>query len=190
MRMTDNTTILPKWEDINGDGSNLKGHSFDSEVADEIAKANREKKPKVPFGLKKSEYQSMLRLVQKEIDERKEKIREHGEDSPTGYWHQLIKEEFIEKKKDIKKRLEWAGKYIKNDIDIAKAKSYPIDQILDFKRGKNHICLWHNDNNPSLHYDKKRNKVHCFSCGVDKDSIDVFMAINGVDFIRAVKALS
>ena len=31
----------------------------------------------------------------------------------------------------------------------------------------------HDDKNPSMSYDKKRNKVHCFSCGVDYDIIDL-----------------
>ncbi len=34
----------------------------------------------------------------------------------------------------------------------------------------------HNDNNPSMSFDSKRNKVHCFSCGVDWDIFDVVQA--------------
>lgn len=37
------------------------------------------------------------------------------------------------------------------------------------------LCLSpdHNDNHPSMSYDKKRNKVHCFSCGADYDTFDL-----------------
>ncbi len=31
----------------------------------------------------------------------------------------------------------------------------------------------HTDNNPSMSYDEKRDKVHCFSCGVDYDTFDL-----------------
>ena len=33
----------------------------------------------------------------------------------------------------------------------------------------------HNDNTPSMNYDRKRNKVHCFSCNADYDIIDLIM---------------
>lgn len=36
----------------------------------------------------------------------------------------------------------------------------------------------HTDNNPSMSYDKKRNKVHCFSCGADYDTFDLI----GIDY--------
>ena len=34
----------------------------------------------------------------------------------------------------------------------------------------------HADNNPSMSYDRKRNKVHCFSCNADMDIIDLIKA--------------
>lgn len=34
----------------------------------------------------------------------------------------------------------------------------------------------HDDSNPSMSFDPKRNKVHCFSCGVDWDIFDVVQA--------------
>lgn len=43
------------------------------------------------------------------------------------------------------------------------------------KLNKNFNCLagTHPDNNPSMAYDKARNKVHCFSCEADLDIIDL-----------------
>ena len=37
------------------------------------------------------------------------------------------------------------------------------------------LCLNpdHNDRNPSMSYDRRRNKVHCFSCGADYDLLDL-----------------
>jgi len=66
----------------------------------------------------------------------------------------------------------------KPELNIEKAKAFPIDRLLDFNRGSKVTCLWHNDKNPSLHYYKKQNRVHCFSCGANKDAIDVVMALN------------
>ena len=58
-----------------------------------------------------------------------------------------------EKKEDLEKVLKNLG------IDVKKA----------FR------CLnpEHEDKNPSMRYDAKRQKVHCFSCGVDYDIYDV-----------------
>lgn len=36
----------------------------------------------------------------------------------------------------------------------------------------------HPDKNPSMSYDRKRNKAHCFSCGADYDTLDVI----GIDY--------
>lgn len=38
----------------------------------------------------------------------------------------------------------------------------------------------HMDNNPSMSYDKKRNKIHCFSCGVDWDIFDLVGALENI----------
>jgi replicative DNA helicase len=42
------------------------------------------------------------------------------------------------------------------------------------------ICInpAHQDKSPSMGYDRKRNKAHCFSCGADYDTIDVI----GIDY--------
>ena len=38
----------------------------------------------------------------------------------------------------------------------------------------------HNDRNPSMSFDSKRNKAHCFSCGVDWDTFDIIGAEYGL----------
>ena len=38
----------------------------------------------------------------------------------------------------------------------------------------------HNDRNPSMSYDKKRNKAHCFSCGADYDTLDLIGIDHGL----------
>lgn len=45
----------------------------------------------------------------------------------------------------------------------------------------------HKDNKPSMSYDKKRNKAHCFSCGADYDTIDVIEIQYNTDRAGAFK---
>lgn len=45
----------------------------------------------------------------------------------------------------------------------------------------------HKDSHPSMSYDKSREKVHCFSCGVDYDTIDLIQAKEGLEYGEALK---
>ena len=71
---------------------------------------------------------------------------------------------------------------------IDRAREYPVEELIEFKRGLSH-CLWHNDTNASLSWDKKRNRVHCFPCEKDANSIDIIMAQDSCSFPVAVKKL-
>ena len=50
------------------------------------------------------------------------------------------------------------------------------------------ICLnpEHPDHSPSMNYDKNRNKIHCFACGVDWDIFDLVGALYGISDTKAV----
>ncbi len=71
-------------------------------------------------------------------------------------------------------------------MDREQAKYYIKEQLENYLQNigintrKNFKCLNpdHNDNNPSMSYDRKRNKVHCFSCGADYDTFDLI----GIDY--------
>ncbi len=74
-----------------------------------------------------------------------------------------------------------------DDLRIARAKSFPIRDLLEVKRGVT-LCLWHDDHRPSMKvYD---DHVYCFSCNKNADAIDIYMALNGCDFRTAVRALA
>jgi len=66
-----------------------------------------------------------------------------------------------------------AKEYIKSQIENY-LKQKGIDTRKPFK------CLnpTHADKNPSMSYDSKRNKAHCFSCGADYDTLDLI----GLDY--------
>lgn len=74
------------------------------------------------------------------------------------------------------------------DDMIERARNYPIENLLDIKRGMaNCISGTHQDKTPSM--DARNNFCHCYACGWGGDGIDVYMKLNGSDFITAVKAL-
>jgi hypothetical protein len=71
---------------------------------------------------------------------------------------------------------------------VERAKAVPVDSLLEFQGGYAR-CLWHEEENPSLHHHKQMNRVKCFSCGAGGSSIDVVMKRDGIGFKAAVRAL-
>ena len=69
---------------------------------------------------------------------------------------------------------------------IEQARAYPIQNLIDVKRGKAR-CPFHEDRNPSLGI--KYNRYFCFSCGAKGNVIDLLMNRDNLSFIDAVKAL-
>ena len=64
--------------------------------------------------------------------------------------------------------------FLKNDLKIDITKPF--------------LCLnpEHPDHSPSMSYDKHRNKIHCFSCGVDWDIFDLVGALHGITDTKAI----
>ena len=73
-------------------------------------------------------------------------------------------------------------------VDREQAKEIIKDRLEDYLRSKgidpnprkSFRCLnpEHEDNNPSMRFDPRRKKVHCFSCGADYDTLDLI----GIDY--------
>ncbi len=78
-----------------------------------------------------------------------------------------------------------------NDIysDLARAKKYPIKDLLRLNHASFATCPFHVDHTPSLKVDRK-NRCHCFSCGFDGDVIDLYQKMNNVDFKTALTILT
>lgn len=70
---------------------------------------------------------------------------------------------------------EKAKEYVKNQL-----RSYLAHLGVD--DGRPFICMnpEHPDRNASMSYDKRRNKVHCFGCGADYDTFDLYGANAGI----------
>jgi hypothetical protein len=79
------------------------------------------------------------------------------------------------------------------EVMIERAREYPIAdlyQMLTSERvGHGNVsCPFHDDNKPSMSL-KKNNRYKCFSCDAGGDTIDMYMKVNGVNFLEAVRAL-
>jgi hypothetical protein len=73
---------------------------------------------------------------------------------------------------------------------LAKAKTYPIDQLVEVKHGSKALCVWHDEHNPSMHYYRKNNTVFCFSCNKGGDAIDVVRAMKNCSMVEALAFLN
>lgn len=73
--------------------------------------------------------------------------------------------------------------------EIERAKKYPIDSLIEFKKGYA-LCLWHTEDTPSLCHRKKINKAKCYGkCDKYFDSIDIYRQLHNCSFTDAVSAL-
>lgn len=72
--------------------------------------------------------------------------------------------------------------------DIHRARLYDFRGLLSFNR--NHcLCPFHNDTQPSMVYNDKRNVVRCYSCNKSWDTIQFVMDKEGLTFPQAVRKL-
>ena len=76
----------------------------------------------------------------------------------------------------------------KKDLNIEKAKQFPISSLIDFRYRKAK-CIFHEDHSPSLYYYPNTNTVYCFACNTFADSIKVYQTIHQCTFRKAVLAL-
>lgn len=74
-----------------------------------------------------------------------------------------------------------------SDKDIELARNVDIGNIIEINERGFAICPAHIDSHPSLYC--KNNFGYCFTCGWSGDCISLYMKINNVDFVKAVKDL-
>jgi len=95
--------------------------------------------------------------------------------------------------KRIKSRLAPPRPGAITDNDIQNARDYDIKELFTEQVGT-HIhhgmcrCPFHTDNTASMSL-RKYNRFRCFSCDERGDTIALYMKLNDVNFIQAVKAL-
>lgn len=144
----------------------------------------------IPRGLEKKEYKKILADTQTKIDDLKEKVRLMDPDDRIFVEMEL--DDYIDKKAKINKILELHEGY--GELNIAKAKEYDIEQLIEFRGGFAKRCPNHSpdkdQDTPSLYHKNNTNFCYCFVCNQKFDSIDIFQKLNGVDFNTAVRSLS
>lgn len=113
----------------------------------------------------------------------------------TDYLQEHTKEEFKELIKQSvvipkpPRELLFQREVYSGDDEIEKAKTYPIEQLLQFGKDHKAKCIWHNENSGSLHL-YPTNKVYCFGCSKGGDAVDVYMTIHNATFTEAIKYLT
>ena len=77
-----------------------------------------------------------------------------------------------------------------NKIDLDEIRATPIEEVAEnLEIGiVRHmaLCPFHNDKNPSLHFDLKKNRYKCFACGASGNVIDLVMRYNNMEFKEAI----
>ena len=73
--------------------------------------------------------------------------------------------------------------------EIERAKAVPLGELLPFNSAGFVQCIFHKENHGSMKWYKKSNRFTCFGCQKSGDAIDIVMALEGLDFISAVKLL-
>jgi len=61
---------------------------------------------------------------------------------------------------------------------------------MDWPRSKKILCPFHDERTPSCHLYAQQGRVHCFGCGQGGDVIELVMAVQKWDFVRAATELA
>lgn len=140
----------------------------------------------VHYGQGKQYYQTLLKYCKEEIELYKNKWRENP--SANDYAKELL-DQYIEMEKKVKFIIKTFSKDVKTLYNIPLAKQYPMEGILSFNASGFVKCIYHDEKTPSMYYNSKTNKIHCFSCGKNADTIDVIMEVQHLSFGDAVRYL-
>ena len=73
--------------------------------------------------------------------------------------------------------------------DIENAKEVPIDTFIEFNRAGFARCIQHDERTGSMKYYRNVNRVYCFGCNFNEDSIGVVMKMRNAPFTEAVRFL-
>lgn len=108
-----------------------------------------------------------------------------------GIFYDIPKERIERKLKTLGSQLIAVSYPDKNpQMDLLKAKQFPIDSFLGKISGGFTQCVFHNEKTPSMKVSFNENRVHCFSCGFHGDVLDLVMKLEGITLWQAIKKLS
>lgn len=142
---------------------------------------------RIPAGKTKKEYKELFKETTDIIKELDDKWKKESDD----FRKEILDEEinhYVEKRRKLKSVMVMDNKNFGSEI--TRAKAHPIETIIEFNNAGFASCPFHGpEKTPSFKLYKNRNKAHCFSCGKDADTIDIYMIINNCSLSEAVKNL-
>lgn len=139
----------------------------------------------IPVGKDKKFYQKLL-------DATKKKIKELAVHARTCTEYCFIPEDEQQNYMEKRDRLSAIvnTKYVREGMDVTRAKAFPIDQMIQFKEGFAKCLVDTDEKTGSMKYNKGTNTVYCFGCSQKWDAIDVYMKLHNVPFKEAIKSLT
>ena len=138
--------------------------------------------------------ENRIEFLENEIKELKTKLTAENirYGFTDGLGKKIVRENIYNLEKEIKRKTMHIMA-IKNESQkitqemIARAREYPISDIVGCKGKGNILCIAHKEKHPSMTI--KNNYAYCFSCHWHGDAIACYMLIHNVSFVEAVKAL-
>lgn len=136
---------------------------------------------KIPLGATKTAIRALIKQTNQKIYA----LQDSNYEKPSVF-KEIDIEDYVAFNSKLKATLIFTGN---NKDRITQAKSVPITNYIEFSHIGFAKCLWHDEKSGSMKYYPKRNKVHCFGCGQDADTIDVVQQLMGMDLPGALKII-
>lgn len=108
--------------------------------------------------------------------------------SPTPFAEALLKH-LQAKWESAHKKLTYKRPENRDTDAIKKARAVPITEYIKFVQGFA-LCVSHNEKTPSMKYYKSNNKVKCFGCGFNGDTVDVVAKMFNLSVGEAIKKIN
>lgn len=138
----------------------------------------------------KTAYNNFAKDYAKKADELKLEARALREKNLSDRHISSLIEIYLNKLVEIKRAIKYFNSSRgMSGNKIAKAKTTPIPQFINFNNAGFAKCIWHNDSKPSMYWYEKQNRVKCFSCGKLGDVIDVVMKMQNKTLPEALKII-
>lgn len=127
-----------------------------------------------------------LKELQKVLVTEKKACNKKGGGTP---FHRDLALAWVEKEIAGEKKIAQRAALPKRDgTDVARAKAYPIKNLLKVRKDGFAICIFHNEKSPSMKV--YADHAYCFgACSKRYDAIDIFMQIHGCTFKEAIKLM-
>ena len=91
---------------------------------------------------------------------------------------------------EVNRKIKYKRPEIKDTDAIRRARTVPITEYIKVNNQGFASCVAHSEKTPSMKYYKKNNKVKCFGCSFNGDTIDVVQKIFNLSVGEAIKKIN